>query len=126
MKRGLTKSRRAGPGNWSEAEAVRVAQRGGAAGFERLYELHGRQVHALCLRMVGNAAEAEDLTRETFLRSFRGIHSLRCGLTFSAYLYRLAVDLAFVRLRKKKHAEMSLGQPIESGDHEPLIAVPPV
>ncbi len=126
MKRGLTESRRASGENWSEAEVVCMAQQGDAAAFERLYELQGHRVYALCLRMVGDAAEAKDLTRETFLRSFRRIQSFRSESSFSACLYRLAVDLASVRLRKKMHVEISLNDPVESGDHssKPLIAVP--
>jgi len=126
MKRGLTESRRAADGNWSEAEVVRMAQEGDAAAFACLYELHGHRVYALCLRMVGDAVEAEDLTREIFLRSFRRIRSFRSESSFSACLYRLTVDLAFARLRKKKHTEISLNDPVESGDRSsrPLIVVP--
>ena len=51
----------------SEEEAIAGAQRGDASAFERIYQLHGARVYALCLRMVGNPAEAEDLTQETFL-----------------------------------------------------------
>jgi len=44
----------------TEAEAIRLAQAGDAAAFEFLYELHGRRVYALCLRMVSNPSDAED------------------------------------------------------------------
>ena len=54
-----------------EAEAIRLAQQGDAAAFERLYRLHNRRVYSLCLRMVSNTAEAEDLTQEAFLQLFR-------------------------------------------------------
>ena len=57
----------------SEAEAIRRAQQGDAEAFECIYRLHNRRVYALCLRMVGNTAEAEDLTQEAFLQLFRKI-----------------------------------------------------
>jgi DNA-directed RNA polymerase specialized sigma24 family protein len=51
----------------SEVEAIRLAQQGDERGFERIYRLHSQRVYALCLRMMrGNAAEAEDLTQESF------------------------------------------------------------
>ena len=39
--------------------------------FERAYRLYSRRVYSKCLHMVGNEAEAEDLTQEVFLQLFR-------------------------------------------------------
>src|SRR6201984_2582820 len=85
----------------NEAEAIRRAQAGDPAVFEYLYRSHGRRVYALCLRMVKDAAEAEDLTQETFLLLFRKIHTFRGESAFSTWLHRLAVNLVLMRLRKK-------------------------
>jgi RNA polymerase sigma-70 factor (ECF subfamily) len=65
------------PDSLTEAEAIRRAQSGDAAAFEHLYQLHGRRVYALCLRMVGNPADAEDLMQEAFLQLFRKIGTFR-------------------------------------------------
>jgi hypothetical protein len=43
-----------------EAEAILKAQGGDGASFEMLYALHKRRVYSLCLRMLGNVAEAEE------------------------------------------------------------------
>jgi RNA polymerase sigma-70 factor (ECF subfamily) len=51
--------------------------------------------------MVKDAAEAEDLTQETFLLLFRKIHTFRGESAFSTWLHRLAVNLVLMRLRKK-------------------------
>ncbi len=85
----------------NEAEAIVRAQAGDPEVFEYLYRLHSRRVHALCLRMVKDAAEAEDLTQETFLLLFRKIHTFRGESAFSTWLHRLAVNLVLMRLRKK-------------------------
>jgi RNA polymerase sigma-70 factor (ECF subfamily) len=85
----------------SEAEAIRRARNGDRSVFEYLYRLHSRRVYALCLRMVGNTAEAEDLTQEAFLLLLRKIHTFRCESAFSTWLHRLAVNLVLMRLRKK-------------------------
>src|SRR6187402_1827539 len=53
-----------------EAEAIQAAQNGDARSFETLYALHKRRVYSLCLRMLGNVAEAEDLTQEAFLQLY--------------------------------------------------------
>jgi RNA polymerase sigma-70 factor, ECF subfamily len=96
-----------------EAEAIRRAQQGDAEAFERIYRLHNRRVYALCLRMVGNTAEAEDLTQEAFLQLFRKIATFRGESAFSTWLHRLAVNVVLMRLRKKSLVETSLDEAAE-------------
>ena len=96
-----------------EAEAIRLAQLGDAPAFERIYRLHSRRVYALCLRMVGNTAEAEDLTQEAFLQLFRKIATFRGESAFSTWLHRLAVNVVLMRLRKKTLTESSLEEATE-------------
>ncbi|MHB8525635.1 MAG: RNA polymerase sigma factor [Candidatus Acidiferrales bacterium] len=96
-----------------EADALRLAQQGDAAAFERIYQLHNRRVYSLCLRMVGNTAEAEDLTQEAFLQLFRKIATFRGESAFSTWLHRLAVNVVLMRLRKKTGSETSLEEVTE-------------
>ena len=88
-------------GKLSEAEAIRRAQGGDRMVFEYLYQLHSRHVYSVCLRMVGNTTEAEDLTQEVFLLLLRKIHTFRGESAFSTWLHRLAVNLVLMRLRRK-------------------------
>jgi RNA polymerase sigma-70 factor (ECF subfamily) len=92
----------------SEAEAIQRAGHGDAAGFEYLYRLHSRRVYAVCLRMVGNTTDAEDLTQEAFLLLFRKIHTFRRESAFSTWLHRLTVNVVLMRLRKKSPPTVSL------------------
>jgi RNA polymerase sigma-70 factor, ECF subfamily len=85
----------------NEAEAIQRACNGDRSVFEYLYRIHSRRVYALCLRMVRNTAEAEDLTQEVFLLLLRKIHTFRGESAFSTWLHRLAVNLVLMRLRKK-------------------------
>ncbi len=109
----VARPRRTETSELSEAEAIRLAQQGDAAAFERIYQLHSRRVYALCLRMVGNTAEAEDLTQEAFLQLFRKIHTFRGESAFSTWLHRLSVNVVLMRLRKKSLAETSLEEVTE-------------
>lgn len=95
-------------GELPESDAIRLAQQGDAAAFERLYELHSRRVYSLCLRMVGNTAEAEDLTQEAFLQLFRKIATFRGESAFSTWLHRLSVNVVLMKLRRKSATETSL------------------
>lgn len=47
--------------DWTDADAVRLAQQGGAVTFEGNYRLHSRKVHRLRPHIVGARAAAEDL-----------------------------------------------------------------
>jgi RNA polymerase sigma-70 factor, ECF subfamily len=100
-------------GELPEAEAIRLAQQGDAVAFERLYQLHSRRVYSLCLRMVGNTAEAEDLTQEAFLQLFRKIATFRGESAFSTWLHRLSVNVVLMKLRRKSATETSLEEMTE-------------
>ena len=63
--------------------------------------------------MVGNTAEAEDLTQEAFLQLFRKIATFRGESAFSTWLHRLAVNVVLMKLRKKSGKETSLEQVTE-------------
>ena len=89
-------------------EAIRLAQQGDAAAFETIYQLHSRRVYALCLRMIGDPVEAEDLTQEAFLQLFRKIHTFRGESAFSSWLHRLTANIVLMRFRKKRPAAISL------------------
>jgi RNA polymerase sigma-70 factor (ECF subfamily) len=109
----LARTRRATDGALSEAEAIRLAQQGNANAFEQLYRLHGRRVYALCLRMVGNPADAEDLAQEAFLQLFRKIGTFRGESAFSTWLHRMTVNVVLMRLRKKSLPAVSLEETTE-------------
>ena len=100
----------------TEAEAIRLAQQGDASAFEHIYRLHSRRVYALCLRMVGNPAEAEDLTQDAFLQLFRKIGTFRGESAFSTWLHRLSVNVVLMQLRKKTLPATSLEESTDPED----------
>lgn len=109
----LARQRPTEPVTWTEAEAIRRAQAGDSAAFDFLYQLHGRRVYALCLRMVSNPADAEDLTQEAFLQLFRKISTFRGESAFSTWLHRMTVNVVLMRLRKKALPTDSLEETLE-------------
>lgn len=89
------------------------AQAGDHHAFAQLYALHKRRVYSLCLRMVNNVAEAEDLTQEAFLQLHRKIATFRGDSAFSTWLHRLAVNVVLMHLRKKGLQLTSLDEAME-------------
>jgi RNA polymerase sigma-70 factor (ECF subfamily) len=63
--------------------------------------------------MVGNTADAEDLTQDAFMQLYRKIATFRGESAFSTWLHRLAVNVVLMRLRKKTLAETSLEETTE-------------
>ena len=69
--------------------------------FEEIFKLHHRRVYSLCLRMIGNSAEAEDLTQDVFVQVFRKLGSFRGESAFTTWLHRLTVNQVLMHFRKK-------------------------
>jgi RNA polymerase sigma-70 factor, ECF subfamily len=109
----LARPRSIEPVAWTEAEAIRRAQAGDSAAFDFLYQLHSRRVYALCLRMVNNPADAEDLAQEAFLQLFRKIATFRGESAFSTWLHRMTVNVVLMRLRKKSLPTDSLEETLD-------------
>ena len=81
--------------------------------FERAYRMYRRRVYTKCLHMVGNEAEAEDLTQEVFLQLFRKMDSFRGESAFGTWLYRVVVNVVLMRLRRKSLTTSPLQEVIE-------------
>ncbi len=99
---------------------IERAQQGDSAAFEELYTLHKRRVYGICLRMVRNQADAEDLAQEAFLQLFRKLKLFRGESQFSTWLHRLVVNVVLMKLRRKDvcNGGASLDELIEVGDGE--------
>src|SRR5580704_4216087 len=108
-----------------EADAIRQAQNGDEAMFEYLYRLHCQRVYAVCLRMVRDPADAEDLTQEAFLLVFRKIRTFRGESAFSTWLHRLAVNLVLMRLRKKSLPALSIEGPADPEKSPGSLSIDP-
>jgi RNA polymerase sigma-70 factor (ECF subfamily) len=104
--------------NAADAEILALAQAGDHEAFAQLYGLHKRRIYSLCLRMVGNMAEAEDLTQEAFLQLHRKIATFRGDSAFSTWLHRLAVNVVLMQLRKKGLSLISLDEAMEPSPEE--------
>ena len=81
-----------------------LAQRaagGDITAFEELYQRHHRRVYSVCLRMLQNATEAEDLTQEVFIQLYRKIGSFRGDSAFTTWLHRMTVNQVLMHFRKR-------------------------
>lgn len=72
---------------------VSLAAGGDREAFARVYRAHVARVHALCTRMSGDRARAEELTQDVFVRTWEKLPLFRGESAFSTWLHRLAVNV---------------------------------
>jgi RNA polymerase sigma-70 factor (ECF subfamily) len=68
--------------------------------FAKIYAVYGPRVYYLCLRMTGNADDAEDLSQEAFLRLMQKLDTFRGESAFYTWLRRLAINVVLLRFQK--------------------------
>jgi RNA polymerase sigma-70 factor, ECF subfamily len=109
--------------DWADLAA---AAAGDGAAFERLVVRHQRRLHRLCLRLLQDAAEAEEAVQDVFLKLYRRAGSFeRHGQLFTL-LYRIATNLCLNRLRRRRLIRfVSLGGSSDR-DEEETPALDPV
>src|SRR5215204_7735010 len=76
-------------GKVSDFELTQAAAGGDMVAFEEIYQRHHRRVYSICLRMLQNAFEAEDLTQDVFIQLYRKVGSFRGDSAFTTWLHRL-------------------------------------
>jgi RNA polymerase sigma-70 factor (ECF subfamily) len=83
-------------------EYVIQAQGGNVAAFEELYHSFSQKIFFYIRKKIQNREEAEDILQEVFIKSYRGLKSLRPGeINFSAWLYKIASNTINDHFRKK-------------------------
>jgi RNA polymerase sigma-70 factor (ECF subfamily) len=85
----------------SEESCVERARSGDVGAFEELYRRHVGRVYALCLRMCGDAPDAEELTQDAFVRAWERLGSFHGKSAFSSWLHRVAVNVVLGRFRER-------------------------
>lgn len=89
----VTEPRRDTLSTESEAPDVALAASGDRRAFERLYRTHQNRVFSVCARMVGDRAQAEELTQDVFVRAWDKLSQFRGEAAFGTWLHRLAVNV---------------------------------
>ncbi len=102
-----------------DAKLVRGAQQVDGDAFTTLFNTHKTKVYAICLRMTGNTAEAEDLTQDVFLQVFRKLASFRGDAALSTWIHRVAINIVLMHFRKKGLHQLSLDEPVSQAAGSP-------
>lgn len=102
----------------SEQSLARRSLSGDLDAFGELVRIHQAAVFNVCLRLMGSAAEAEDLAQEAFVRAFQKLDTYDLERPFGPWIRRLAANLCINNLRRSRPTAFSLE------DERDLVNVP--
>jgi RNA polymerase sigma-70 factor (ECF subfamily) len=101
--------------------SIEALKAGDREAFAAMVDAYSPLIYRLALRMLDDPLEAEDILQETFLNAFRSLERFEGRSSLSTWLYRIAVNQALMRLRKKTPTIVSVDEPLqgEEGDEIP-------
>ncbi len=103
-----------------DAAAVERTLAGDQDAFRVLVERHSRSLFRLAYRMSRNEQDAEEIVQDTFVRAYRKLGQFESRANFKTWLYRIAVNCALDRMRKRRtedeHRELTSAVP-EDAEH---------
>jgi len=82
-----------------------ACRRGDKAAYSTLAQRHYRHIFALCLGMLANVHDAEDVAQEALLKGFQSIRGLARPERFEPWILRIAKNLCVDLLRRRKRAK---------------------
>ncbi len=102
--------------NREDAQLVERCLGGDEKAFEELLARYRRPVYSICLRMVRNETDAEDLAQEAFVRTFNVLDRYNAAYPFSSWLYRITSNLCIDFIRRRRKGIVSLDEPVPGRD----------
>ncbi|MBK6284298.1 MAG: sigma-70 family RNA polymerase sigma factor [Draconibacterium sp.] len=68
----------------------------------QLYKLYYKPMYSVCMRMMNNETDAEDVMQEAFLSAFRKIDTYKGEVSFGAWLKKIVINRSLDYLKKRK------------------------
>jgi RNA polymerase sigma-70 factor (ECF subfamily) len=102
----------------TDAEIMLRAKAGDESAFAYLVQKYRRPMVSFMYRMSHNAAAAEDLAQEVFLRVYRSRTSYEASAKFTTWLYRIATNLAVNHARDTRHERPENMASLDEPDEE--------
>ena len=83
-------------------EIIDQCRKGSRKAQFQLYKLYYRPMFSICMRLINNAAEAEDVMQEAFLNAFTKIGDYKGEVSFGAWLKKIVINRSLDYLKKRK------------------------
>ncbi|HVP57732.1 MAG TPA: sigma-70 family RNA polymerase sigma factor [bacterium] len=102
----------------NDQELVRLTRRGDDRAFGDLVKRYQSKIYRLARRMTETDEDAEDVLQEAFVKAYRSLGQFKGESKFSTWLYRITVNLALMKLRKRRPESVSLDAPVSTDEGE--------
>ena len=86
----------------TEESLVRDLQNGNLEAYDKIAEIYQKKIYGLSFNLTRNQMDAQDVTQEVLLTLFRKINMFQGKSAFSSWVYRIAVNASYMKLRSKK------------------------
>jgi RNA polymerase sigma-70 factor, ECF subfamily len=100
----------------SDVTLVEQFKNGSELAFEELIARYETKVYNLAVRFTRNPEDAEEVLQDVFTTIYRKIDGFQGKSAFSSWMYRIIVNAAFMKLRKRKQNQTvsldNLSQPL--------------
>jgi RNA polymerase sigma-70 factor (ECF subfamily) len=105
-----------------DATLMLAFQRGDEGAFRALYERHARAMVSFCRHLVRDAARAEELAQDVFVKLYQAAPRYRPSARFQTFMYRIASNHCLNELRRGEYAAGAAGakRPEEPPDLDAL------
>jgi RNA polymerase sigma-70 factor (ECF subfamily) len=91
---------------------VEAARDGDRGALDTLLRSHYDRLHALCWRMTGGGADADDATQEALIAIVRGLDRFDARARFSTWAYRVTVNACLDELRRRARRPRPMGEEV--------------
>jgi RNA polymerase sigma-70 factor (ECF subfamily) len=89
----------------SDENLVVACRAGDRNAYELLIRRHYKRAFLICLGILGNVHDAEDIAQDAMLKGYEQIRTLRDGSKFGLWIARIAKSLCINLIRRKKYAK---------------------
>jgi RNA polymerase sigma-70 factor (ECF subfamily) len=109
---------RVAPGEQTDAELVRLAQEGDLEAFAEIVRRHEGRLRIVLLRILDDTRDVEEAVQDAFVQAWRNLDTFRADAAVFTWLYRIGVNAALARTRRKHLPTTSLDSlPSEGATH---------
>ena len=98
-------------------ETLTRAIRGDRRAFQEIVEHHQSFAYSVAYRLVGNSADAEDITQEAFIRLWRNMSKYRADIKLSTWLYKIVTNLCLDFLKSPRTRRRKLNHDLDDANH---------
>jgi RNA polymerase sigma-70 factor (ECF subfamily) len=109
----------------SDLDLIQEFREGSQSSFEELLSRYSNKVFSLASRLTRNSEDAEEVLQDVFVTVHRKIASFEGKSSFSSWLYRVTVNAAFMKLRKRRQDHSIPLEDIVQQQHSPAALKSP-